>query len=441
MLIIIFLLMIPFSALATFSGSGSDRIPPCPSCNLVLISIDTLRADRVGAINPKSKLTPHLDVLARSSYVYKHAYAQAPWTLPSHRSVFQGIHPWKSPFNPEGSDVLQGLPNLAVSLAEAGYQTAAITTGAFINRQTGFDRGFKQFIEGESGHDAPFITRVTKRWLNEFGRSKFFLFIHTYHVHEPFSPDPAILKQIDPKYHGPLLSIDFGSLAAIANGEMHLAVPELRRIATLYDAEILEIDRALGDLFKEFKRLGLDKNTVFVIFSDHGEEFNDRGDRSYGLHGYSVYDEQVHIPLLLKQPYVLGKRNIQSPVEATDIFSTLMSIAQIPLPAKKLDSIPLPARDSPISLQRSVFAMTSATRSGLLSGAGMAPQAVQSMQKLEGDRTPQKMIISLRKKLIAIGTSNFELFDLAQDPLEKKNLLGIWPTQEAKLKAELVGEF
>lgn len=419
---------------------ASEGIPPCPNCNLVLISIDTLRADRVGVINSKSRVTPNLDRLAKSAYVYRHAYAQAPWTLPSHRSVFYGLHPWKMPVLAADDSGFKSLANLTESLSRSGFATAGITTGAFINQQTGFARGFTQFIEGESGHDAPFITRVTKRWLNQRAKAKFFLFIHTFHVHEPFAPEKSDLKSLDPAYEGPFYDVDFGTLAAIASGQLKAKPRELRRIPVLYDAEVLEIDRALGGIFAEFKRLKLDKNTLFIVFSDHGEDFNERGDNTYGMHGFSLYEEQIHIPLIVKHPYVTKRRDLLSPVEATDIFATLLSVAGIELP-KKLDSHPLPASDTPTSMARPVFAMTSMTRSGFLAGRGVSSDVLKPAKNKEEERNPQRTIIALGKKLITFGKNESEFYDLTHDPHEKNNSLGKLPETEGKLKALMANEF
>ena len=251
---------------------GNQQIK-CLDCNIILISVDTLRADHVGTYGYLKPTTPNIDKFANQAYVFENAYASSPWTLPSHTSMLTGFYPQK--FHAElPTDILpENALTIAEILSENGYKTVAFSTGAFITRNQGFAQGFATFNELQNWQDAQEISQKSINWLNQNQKSKFFLFIHSFHTHDPYSPQDQFIKKIDSDYQGYLNSINISQIVDINTSKTNLSEYEKRRIVSLYDAEIAELDNYFGQFFKTLEDLKLMENTIIIITSDHGEEF------------------------------------------------------------------------------------------------------------------------------------------------------------------------
>jgi arylsulfatase A-like enzyme len=393
--------------------------------NVVVVSIDALRADHVGVYGYERDTTPHLDALAAESAVFRNVYAAAPWTLPSHISMLTGLDCRTHRVYYEGDRLDPARRTLASILRANGYTCGAVTGGGFVNAIFGFSKGFESYgmDEGEIGaaNLAENSARLVAGWLDVNADRPFFLFLHTYQVHTPYHPPEA--------YAGRYLSPGDGrkSWDFVANlgGWTHTfrPLPELERLEAvgLYDAEIRYTDEALiGPLIEKLKALGVYDRTLLIVTSDHGTEFFDHGGWH---HTWSLYNGTIKVPLIVKFP---GKRfagrSVSPAVRSIDIVPTVLETLGIGFEAETFDGRSL----RPVLLDRE--------RENRPILAELAPGVL-------GYRLPGRVAVSAgNDKLILNGAFSpedlgflaapppaippLELYDLTGDPREERNLAG-----------------
>jgi len=273
---------------------GCRRAEPPP---IVLISIDTLRSDRLPAYGHAQGRTPAIDRLAKDGVLFERAFAHVPLTLPSHSSLFTGLLP---PDHSARDNVGFSLPpdrgvTLAERLARAGYATGGAASSFVLRAGTGIGRGFERWDAPEES-ERPAASTLARLlpWLEEWRQRRFFLFFHLYEPHSPYRP-PADLA------------------AAIADP---------------YDGEVAAADRAVGELLAALDRLGLYDDALIVLLSDHGEGLGDHGEQE---HGFLLYREAIQVPLIVKLPKRerAGER-IDRAVGLIDVLPTLAAAAGLP---------------------------------------------------------------------------------------------------------------
>lgn len=406
------------AALAVLVAAGGLTLAaastPAPAArpNVILISIDTLRADRLGAYGNPRPTSPAIDALARESILFERAYSHSPKTASSHMSLFTGLYPsghgvvnWEE----NGERLSPDIPTLPGILSQAGYRTAANTSGGNVAPELGFDEGFdtyaSQGAHGESLAVAPLVLAELVK-SSRLARKPFFLFLHSYDVHDPYTPAAAFAKLfVDPGYKGGILG-EPEQLRASAPGGGYTAAhakywasvdrkspADRRHVSDLYDAAIRELDTGLGVFFERFQELGLTNNTVLVLLSDHGEEFLEHG----GFNHNSVYQEVMHVPLILRLPGAgFGGTRVSARVRLIDVMPTLLAFAGLPCPphAQGESLIPVYAGAGP---KRSRFAFSEWSKDGQ---RALQSEAWKYVERLGRD----------------------ELYDLAADPGEKRNL-------------------
>ncbi|PYX51146.1 MAG: hypothetical protein DMG79_04065 [Acidobacteria bacterium] len=280
--------------------------------NIVFITVDTTRADRMGFLGNKHGLTPNLDLVARQGVVFERAYSQAPLTPVSHATIFTGTYPQFHTVTDFGHPLPALLPYLPEILQKSGYHTAAFIGSLILDPKAsmapGFDRGFDFFDAGfrPKGPDEDRYTTVERRsgdvvahtiaWLGKNRPSPFFVWVHLYDPHAPYDPPP----------------------------------PYDKRFSDPYEGEIAYADASLGKLFSYLRQRGLYENTIIVMMSDHGESLGAHGE---SMHGIFLYDETIHVPLLFKLPgELLARRRLNSRVRLVDVAPTLLSMLSLPLP-------------------------------------------------------------------------------------------------------------
>jgi len=283
-------------------------VPP----NIILITIDTTRADRMGFLGSTRGLTPNLDALAKQSVVFTRAYAQVPLTTPSHAALLTGTYPQFSHVEDLGSRLQKGTPYLPDLLHRHGYHTAAFVGAQILDPAStapGFERGFDvydaNFHSRKLGEDryhsverrAEDVADHALGWLSHNQKGPFFIWIHFYDPHDPYDP-PEPFKT--------------------------------RYSSALYDGEIAYTDSVIGSVMDVLQRHGLYQNTVIAVAADHGEAFGEHGEER---HGVFLYDETIHVPLLLKlaQDRFAGDR-VEQRVALCDIAPTLLAAAGIAAP-------------------------------------------------------------------------------------------------------------
>ncbi len=323
------------------------RTPP----NILLISIDTLRSDHLGCYGYPRPTTPAIDGFRRDAIMARMALANAPSTLPSHASLMTSLIPQH-----HGASHTHRIPlsrealTLAEVLQEQGYETLAVVGSGQLVRQYGLAQGFE--VYDEIPEDRPFadtVARGLELLLRRPSARPFFLFLHTYEVHHPYTPTREHLVALDPKYaHGELPSYSPERLWEMSEEKDVFSPAELQPVIDAYDGEIHSMDQAFAGLVSSLRRLGLYDRLLVVFTSDHGEEFGEHG--FVGWHSHTLYDELLRVPLLIKLP---GQRQhgrtLQPIVSLIDVAPTILAQAGIEAPADFEGHDVLPLLNAPLT--------------------------------------------------------------------------------------------
>jgi arylsulfatase A-like enzyme len=294
--------------------------------NVILISLDTLRPDHLGCYGYGKDTSPHTDALAGDAVMFLNTFATSPWTLPSHVSLMTALNCINHQVYDSRQKMDPSIPTLADYLHSAGYSSAALTGGGFVSGFYGFDKGFERYAIKGSATDpeaADVLSRAASRWITGHRNRSFFLFLHTYQIHDPYFPPSRYAEEFCPG-EGALKKIDMHALG-LKNEKRFSPLPEAMRnnIVGLYDAEIRYTDDALiRPLLSQLKELGIYDKTMIVLTSDHGEEFFEH--QSWH-HTHNLYNETIKVPLLIKffDSAHKGKR-VERFARLTDILPTIL---------------------------------------------------------------------------------------------------------------------
>lgn len=268
--------------------------------NVILISLDTLRADRLGCYGYKRRKTsPNIDALAEKSILFVEAISQSPWTRPSHASIFTGLYPsYHGAFSaePHEGPSLAG-KTIAEDLRDHGYVTQAITGSGNIGAVFGFFHGFDRYFESAiSEMDGSDLFKRAEDWIRENKREKFFLFLHTYDI------------------HGPFRHTRFGD-----------------EWQQRYDSGIRYADDRIGQFMAFLRGAGLEESSVVVLLSDHGEDLGTHVRRA--THGHTLYDEVIRVPLMFYVPSRYAPRRIKNfQAQLIDVYPTVMEVLGLAAP-------------------------------------------------------------------------------------------------------------
>lgn len=315
--------------LATLVASGCTS-PSAPSAppNVVLISIDTLRADHLGAYGYARATSPNVDALAREGALFENAVSPSSWTLPAHASLLTGVSPYVHGAVAPQNRIRDDVPTLAERLRERGYATEAFVNAPFLSSRYGFARGFDRFHEVR-GTEASHHQGVLDAIRSERRRPVFF-FIHYMDVHTPYQPPPEYNRFASVTSQRDVLArqgIEDGGmlklLRAVADGEATLTPGDRDVLVDLYDGEILAMDAKLGELVATIRE-HLSRDTIIIVTSDHGEEFLEHGSL---LHGRTLYEEVLHVPLVVAGPGVKPGLRVRSLATLADVPPTILEWA------------------------------------------------------------------------------------------------------------------
>jgi choline-sulfatase len=354
---------------------------------VILISIDTLRADRVGVH------TPNINSYAEHGTVFTHAETQVPFTLPSHTALMTSTYPFQNGVEENADKVPAGLDTLASVLKNHGYQTAAFIGSIFLERQLGLDRGF-DFYDSPFSFEAfsklsgsmlfaggphnpysvrerrpgPFVLRAANQWLSARRGQPVFAFIHLFDVHQPYQPGRS------------------------------------------YDAEVSAVDKLLGGFQARLKQDGWWDRSLVIVTADHGEGLGDHGESD---HGYFVYETTLHVPLIVHWP--AGQQRMperaDQPVGLIDVAPTVLDLRKLPLPSSFKGRSMLDGSARPV-ISESTYAR---------------------------DCFGWAALRALREGALKyIDAPKPELYNLEKDPGERNNLIRTDATDAARLRAELL---
>jgi arylsulfatase A-like enzyme len=299
---------------------------------VVLVSVDTLRADHLGLYGYHRWTSPVLDALALESTVFVDAMSASPWTLPSHATMLTGLYPSRHGLTSHERYLASSEQTLALLFSRAGFRTAAVVNSHNLGPEFGLDRGFQQYRYVEERVDrrepSTEITDQGMEWLEAAGDSPVFLFLHYYDVHS----DYASLPEYESRFLRPYGGAADGTteqLIAHREGKMSLAEADAPNLIDRYDAGIRQMDAELGRLLDFLSARDWNDETLLVVTSDHGEEFFEHGGV---LHGQTQYQEVLRVPLLVRGPGVPKKVRIATPVSLVDLLPTLLDTAGVAVP-------------------------------------------------------------------------------------------------------------
>jgi arylsulfatase A-like enzyme len=386
---------------------------------IVLVSIDTLRADHLGVYGYRRATSPTLDQLAAGSLVFERAFAPAPWTLPSHASLFTGLYPEEhgagraDPHDP----LPAGIPTLAEILRGAGYRTLAFTAGGVMSRRSGLDRGFEVWRE----HTRASLRSTLPAVFDELGTQPerpFFLFLHTYDVHGPYEQPPGArvfrADAGDPRI--PLPEWERILRMAHHRYQRFERFRGLDEVVAAYDSGIRFVDDALAELFARLREIGVWEDALVVVTSDHGESLYERA--LYVSHTYTLHDEVVRVPLLVRLPNARRVGRSAELVDLVDLLPLVLEEAGVAAPAEISGSNPLPRADGTAPAKALVRGEASHT------GARYVRSARWKLTSGTGPRADAMGIpASLRDRF----EGGAEWFDLEADPGERQNL--VWRSE------------
>jgi arylsulfatase A-like enzyme len=320
-------------------GGGPDGRPR----NVILISLDTLRPDHMSCYGHERETTPNLDRKVAGGALFTDVTSVAPWTLPAHATMLTGLYPSHHGLKDHDARLSDKHVTLAEEFRDAGYETLAVVNTHNVGAPQfqmlqGFEKSFYvQEIEVNPGgvgktkqrtfNSGPSVVSTAKDYLRDNDRP-FFLFLHFYDAHTDFTPKEEFFDRFVEPYSGRMTG-HTGQLAGIrARGEgPTLTEEDLRFLRQMYDAEICQLDDLLGRFFEWLDEEGLAQDTLFVVTSDHGEEFVEHGSV---LHGTTQYEELLDIPLLMWGPGVPSGTVIDAPVSTIDIVPTILGMMDLP---------------------------------------------------------------------------------------------------------------
>lgn len=391
----------PSYSISEPAGQSRDAKPGGP--NVVLISIDSLRADHLSSYGYPRQTSPNIDRLAAEGVLFSQAISTTSWTLPSHVSLLTGLLP-------EAHGVQRPrhtLPGWPVTLAELmtaeGYQTAAVVSAPFLNSSYGMDQGFA-FYDDESvafssnadshvGTTAPQVHEAAGEWLRASQDERFFLFVHYWDVHYDYNPPPPYDTLFDPGYDG-----DINANAFESNPRIHEGMParDLAHIEALYDGEIAFTDDYIGQLLDLLEELDLTSNTLVILTADHGDEFFEHGNKG---HYKNLHEEVLRIPLIMRLPGELpsGVR-IDDVVSLVDIAPTILDLVGV--------------ESRPPMQGRSLLPWLSGESSEAIPGTGYA----SFLERQAAVRSASE------KYIYFLSTGRSQLYDLVADPQEQEDL-------------------
>ena len=384
---------------------------PAKGPNLLLVTLDTTRADRLGCYGNDLVATPRLDAFAASGARFENAFCPMPETDPSHASMMTGLEPFAHGVMENGWRLFPDRTTLAEVMRASGYTTYAAVSVEHLGPKLGFDQGFDLF-------DAKFATherlggdtlRLVETWLDDLAARPFFLWVHWFDAHRDQGGKP-------PRYQPPAEYLPDAATYS------RYAARDLPEEVARYDAQIRYLDDLFGRLLDGLEARGALSNTVVAVLADHGETLHELIDRfQYGYtHGDYLYDHQVRVPFLLAGPGIPEGRVVKAQVRVMDLLPTLLSLVGLE------DRVPSDLDGTSVA--------------GWIGEDGPdLPVFVQRDFRTKYERVHDVAFRDGGRKLILSAENGPEFFDLSADPLEATNLLGggVGPPEVAPMRERL----
>ena len=437
-------------ALATVRVASLSQNSGCDGAQqplVVLISIDTLRADHLGLYGAMRPTSPVLDALALEGATFDDASATSPWTLPAHASLLTGLRPRVHGAVSKDHKLAERIDTLASLLFASGYDSAAVVNSTYLRRDTfGLTRGFLRidYVEEDPSRAAPqrSVTDAALRFLDDMRGQPAFLFVHYYDVHA----DYASLPEYESEFVTPYDGIADGTSGQLFLANLHpgyvdrcakafsdecrisddvvidattarirFDAEDARHLEELYDAGVRQMDAEIGRFFEGLRERGVYARALIIVTSDHGEEFLDHGQLE---HSRSQYQEVIRVPLIVRGPGVPAGFRSSASVSLIDVAPTILRYAgaAIPTALRGLDLALLWSGGDPALFEKRLL-------------FGEAPG-------FRGPMNANRSIHSVRRgryKLHFLRSGAIELFDLQRDPRERVDIAAREPEVVARL--------
>lgn len=413
---IIFMIIFIFTYAAS-APSGNDQ-----QFNVVLMSLNAVRADHLGIYGYKRNTSPNIDKLAEEALIFDQAIAQSHWTLPSQASIFTSRYVHSHGVYERTEKLSEKELTLPEILKIYNYKTAAFVGGLDMVAAYGLNQGFDYYFDNTKGKPMSSFKEIIPpaiEWLRENKDNKFFLFIQGYDVHAPYHQPAPYEDMHEPDYNGIInqLHLDYHLLKNIHKDTLlfegkriKLSKEDINHIIAHYDAGISYVDKFIGELLKEINQSNLSDKTILIITSEHGEELSDHG--GFDRFGQkNLYEEVIRIPLIIKHPYIEGRR-FTNQVQHIDILPTILDFLGIPINKEA-------------------------------QGLSLAPLIEGQAIKKEFNRyvyseaSPNKWATRTRQWKLLYNHGDYELYNLQEDRAETDNLF----SQRPELVYELAQTF
>ena len=445
-------------------GCGSDErdadtavdLQRFPEASLILISLDTLRADGVGVLGGPKGISPTLDRFASESVIFTHARAPAPHTAPSHMSMFTSTYPsvhgvQNVQFGDAGpliQPLKSHIPTLAETLQAAGFSTVGLTDGGNLNPAHGFARGFETYTRDLSGVDAQISEALPEIEKLSDSEKRFFLLWHTYEIHSPYAPPSRYIENWAPKsYDGELKQVveglegqsfaeRWGSMKTrFWKNRASFGWVESAYLHGLYKAGIRYTDDRLARLFEGLRKSGLLDRSIVVIMSDHGEEFFEHGRWQHE----QLFEECLRVPLFIRLPGgVAGGTRIDTPVSLMDIMPTVLDLLEVDVEPLELSG---PVRLAGTSLAPAMLGEESVRERPIVSELRVDREGGGEYQWMVAVHQNGFKFIHDRYRGERPDHRFEYLYDLSSDPDERSNLISKMDEVQTRFKETLDGFF
>ncbi|MCW5893541.1 MAG: sulfatase-like hydrolase/transferase [bacterium] len=421
--------------------------------NIVLVLIDTLRADHLGTYGYSRPTSPNIDAFAADAVLFEQAFSQSSWTKPAMASLLTGHYPSMHQTNLEQQKLPESETIVTQLLRDQGYRTAVLSGNPWITPDYGFGRGVDHFysiyderfarvtlfmnalkriskqtggrnwiynkvkllVQGELSTTArdEVLTTEASRWLDANHDRPFYMHVHYMSPHHPYDPPPPYDKWVPDKSAKPVTYYPKKSYFPFDEGQ---AIPEAQRedMIARYDGDILFVDTVFQKLLGKLKSLGILDDTIVIVVADHGEEFYEH--KNWG-HGQGLYNELIHVPLIIRYPKAFQPSRIGTPVMSVDILPTVLELASAP--------------PKPTAAGRSLVP---------LAKGDTVPRNPQAFSELIYRFGATRSVVDDKHKLIHKQQDQrvaSELYDLSTDYPEQKDLVAQDATEAAKLQSQM----
>lgn len=435
-LICILLIIVGAMVLVRSQSVTPQSAPICADCNVIIVGLDALGASHVSHLGYGTVTTPTLDGMAKSGTSFSSAISPSSWTVPSFMSVFTGMYPTEhkvvnkfSTFTKDKQVIsnLHALSPQVVTLAEVfaqnGYTTGGFTGDAGVGAAFGYNQGFATYTDETTFGSIGNASAHALPWITEHKDEKLFIFLHGYDNHGQYALPDGYQGRFMPKdYTGPYkgTKAEQGKLReqGLAEGHLTLTPADVSFWRGWYDSKIHDTDARFAEFWKEYNTLGITRKTVVVLLADHGTEFYEHGRFD---HGFTLYDELVHVPLVFVVPGLPAQPTISAEVTTLDVAPTLLDITgvthDVQFLAQQRGKSLLPFLEHGVGIEEDVYIETD----------------YRDFTHKRGIRTADGW-----KYVLTMETGDEELYQLTTDPHEQTNVASKYPSTATELKIRVI---